>query len=67
MPDYHSIDLINFANDKNAVDFKTAFSSIMSDKLGDALESKRNEVIQQMANPQDEDLDDEISDDEDGE
>lgn len=57
MSDYDVTDLVAFALDKQPDQFKTAFDSVMANKVGAAIELKKQEVAQNyMAD--EEDIDD---------
>lgn len=54
MSDYDVTDLVAFALDKQPDQFKTAFDSVMADKVGAALELKKQEVAQNYMSDEEE-------------
>lgn len=50
MPDYTVLDLLKFSNEGKPQDFKTAFDSVMKDRISAAIDARKETVADQMFN-----------------
>jgi len=58
MAEHSVLDLLKHAHENQPSDFKNAFQDIMQDKLGAAIDARREIIAQQMMNgAEEEDLD----------
>lgn len=57
MPDYTVLDLLKYSNEGKPQDFKTAFDDVMRDKISTAIDVRRDEVVDQMFNDEEEEFD----------
>jgi len=58
MAEHSVVDLLKHAHENEPNDFKDAFQSVMQDKLGAAIDARREVIAQQMMNgAEEEDLD----------
>lgn len=50
MAEHSVVDLLKYAHENQPSDFKNAFQDIMQDKLGAAIDARREVIAQQMMN-----------------
>lgn len=62
MPDYTVLDLLKYSNEGKPQDFKTAFDDVMRDKISTAIDTRRDEVVDQMFNNENEEEEFDVED-----
>ncbi len=50
MPDYTSYDIIDFSLNNNPAEVVNAFNQLISNKIADLIQARRQEVVQTMFN-----------------